>query len=104
MSDPVRLDIASGIATITLARPEKLNALDDVMVGLLGRFAHRVVLVGRKRGVQDPPRGERYEEQRHARPPQHRDALDPPVRIAQRAADSVAPGAPAVMMNSARRF
>lgn len=39
MSDPVRLDIASGIATITLARPEKLNALDDVMVGLLGRFA-----------------------------------------------------------------
>lgn len=39
MSDPVRLDIASSIATITLARPEKLNALDDVMVGLLGRFA-----------------------------------------------------------------
>lgn len=42
MSDPVRLDIASGIATITLARPEKLNALDDVMVGLLGRFADAI--------------------------------------------------------------
>jgi enoyl-CoA hydratase len=39
MSDPVRLDIADGIATITLARPEKLNALDDVMVELLGRYA-----------------------------------------------------------------
>jgi len=42
MSDPVRLEIAAGIATITLARPEKLNALDDVMVGLLGRFADAV--------------------------------------------------------------
>lgn len=42
MSDSVRLDIASGIATITLARPEKLNALDDVMVGLLGSFADRI--------------------------------------------------------------
>ncbi len=42
MSDPVRLDIAQGIATITLARPEKLNALDDVMVGLLGRFADTI--------------------------------------------------------------
>lgn len=42
MSDPVRLDIASSIATITLARPEKLNALDDVMVGLLGRFADTI--------------------------------------------------------------
>lgn len=42
MSEPVRLDIAQGIATITLARPEKLNALDDVMVGLLGRFADAI--------------------------------------------------------------
>lgn len=39
MSDPVRLDIADGLATITLARPEKLNALDGVMVALLGQYA-----------------------------------------------------------------
>lgn len=39
MSEPVRLDIVEGIATITLARPDKLNALDEVMVELLGRCA-----------------------------------------------------------------
>ena len=42
MSDPVRLDIADGLAIITLARPEKLNALDDVMVALLGRYADAI--------------------------------------------------------------
>ncbi|RDJ19983.1 enoyl-CoA hydratase/isomerase family protein [Bosea caraganae] len=42
MSDPVRLDITDGLAVITLARPEKLNALDDVMVGLLGRYADAI--------------------------------------------------------------
>lgn len=42
MSDPVRLDIAEGLAVITLARPEKLNALDDAMVGLLGTYADRI--------------------------------------------------------------
>ena len=42
MSDPVRLDVSAGIATITLARPEKLNALDDVMVELLGRYADAI--------------------------------------------------------------
>lgn len=42
MSDPVRLDIADGLAVITLARPEKLNALDDTMVSLLGDYADRI--------------------------------------------------------------
>lgn len=42
MSDPVRLDVTEGLAIITLARPEKLNALDDVMVGLLGNYADRI--------------------------------------------------------------
>ena len=39
MTDPVILDIHDGAATITLARPDKLNALDDSMVELLGRYA-----------------------------------------------------------------
>jgi enoyl-CoA hydratase len=39
MTDPVLLDIDDGVATITLARPDKLNALDDSMVELLGRHA-----------------------------------------------------------------
>lgn len=42
MSDSVRLEVADGLAIITLARPEKLNALDDVMVGLLGNYADRI--------------------------------------------------------------
>jgi enoyl-CoA hydratase/carnithine racemase len=42
MSDPVRLEVSGGIAMITLARPEKLNALDDVMVELLGRHADAI--------------------------------------------------------------
>ena len=42
MSDPVTLEIADGLAIITLARPEKLNALDDVMVALLGRHAETI--------------------------------------------------------------
>lgn len=42
MSDPVHLDIADGLAIITLGRPETLNALDDVMVGLLGDYADRI--------------------------------------------------------------
>jgi len=42
MSDPVRLDIAESLAIITLARPEKLNALDDVMVALLGQYADAI--------------------------------------------------------------
>lgn len=42
MSDPVRLDVNDGLAIITLARPEKLNALDDAMVALLGRYAEAI--------------------------------------------------------------
>lgn len=42
MSEPVRLEISDGLAIITLARPEKLNALDDAMVGLLGRYAEAI--------------------------------------------------------------
>jgi enoyl-CoA hydratase len=39
MTDPVLLDINDGVATITLARSDKHNALDDSMVELLGRHA-----------------------------------------------------------------
>jgi hypothetical protein len=42
MSDSVRLELSGGIATITLARPEKLNALDDGMIELLGRHADMI--------------------------------------------------------------
>jgi enoyl-CoA hydratase/carnithine racemase len=39
MTDPVRLDIAGRIARITLARPDKLNALDAEMIARLGAIA-----------------------------------------------------------------
>lgn len=42
MSDPVRLDIEDGIAVITLARPEKLNALDEAMIAGLAIAAERI--------------------------------------------------------------
>ena len=42
MSHPVRLDITEGLAVITLARPEKLNALDGEMVALLGQYADAI--------------------------------------------------------------
>jgi enoyl-CoA hydratase/carnithine racemase len=42
MSASVRLEIANGVATITLARPDKLNALDNEMVELLGRHADAI--------------------------------------------------------------
>jgi enoyl-CoA hydratase len=41
MTDPVLLVIDDGVATIMLARPNKLNALDDSMVELLGRPCRR---------------------------------------------------------------
>src|SRR4051794_18697118 len=42
MTDPVRLDIDRHLAIITLARPEKLNALDDAMIAGLGAAADRI--------------------------------------------------------------
>jgi enoyl-CoA hydratase/carnithine racemase len=39
MTDPVLLAIDSGVATITLAQPDKLNALDEAMIAALGAFA-----------------------------------------------------------------
>jgi enoyl-CoA hydratase len=41
-SNPVQLVIADHVAIITLARPEKLNALDETMVALLGDAADRI--------------------------------------------------------------
>ncbi len=42
MSDPIRLEIEGGIAVITLARPEKLNALDEAMIAGLAIAAERI--------------------------------------------------------------
>jgi enoyl-CoA hydratase/carnithine racemase len=42
MSESIRLKITEGVAIITLARPEKLNSLDDTMVELLGRHADAI--------------------------------------------------------------
>ncbi|MDQ0474805.1 enoyl-CoA hydratase/isomerase family protein [Labrys wisconsinensis] len=42
MSEPVRLAVEGPVATITLARPEKLNALDEAMMTALGAAADRL--------------------------------------------------------------
>ncbi len=42
MTGAIRLDIAQGVATITLARPETLNALDEAMIEGLSRAADRI--------------------------------------------------------------
>lgn len=42
MSDAVRLAVEGPVATITLARPEKLNALDAAMIATLGECAARI--------------------------------------------------------------
>lgn len=42
MSETVRLTIEAGIATITLARPDKLNALDMAMITQLADAVHRL--------------------------------------------------------------
>jgi enoyl-CoA hydratase/carnithine racemase len=51
MSDPVRLDIEDSIAIITLARPEKLNALDEAMISGLAIAAERIDAHGAIRAV-----------------------------------------------------
>ncbi len=42
MSETVLLDVTNGVATITLNRPEKLNAMDPPMLDLLAEVCHRV--------------------------------------------------------------
>jgi enoyl-CoA hydratase len=42
VSEPIRLAIADGIAQITLARPDKLNALDEAMIAGLAEAAARI--------------------------------------------------------------
>jgi enoyl-CoA hydratase len=36
------LDVVDGIATVTITRPEKLNALDDLTIGELGQLVARI--------------------------------------------------------------
>ena len=38
----LRVDVAGGIATLTLARPDKLNALDAALIAALGEAADRI--------------------------------------------------------------
>ena len=42
MTDPIRLDIDGHLAIITLARPEKLNALDEAMMAGLAAAVDRI--------------------------------------------------------------
>jgi enoyl-CoA hydratase/carnithine racemase len=59
MSDAIRLTVDGAVATITLARPEKLNALDRAMIDALAAAATRIdddmsvraaILVGEGKG------------------------------------------------------
>jgi enoyl-CoA hydratase/carnithine racemase len=51
MTDPIRLDIEGTLAIITLARPEKLNALDEAMMTGLAAAADRIDADGNLRAA-----------------------------------------------------
>ena len=51
MTDPIRLDIEGALAIITLARPEKLNALDEAMMTGLAAAADRIDADGNLRAA-----------------------------------------------------